>query len=292
MPGTMIFTAGVTSITINLPIYPYSCELHMPITVVERHPTGYAPGFDADATKASDYRILNTGKWQLPAAQKSALNVFFRDAALGRAETVTLNLGATPTGFFPFGPDKGDSGSFSVRLIAQQQGGMLLSPFKYWQDNISLVLVTAPAFTAGAGTAQGSFQIGTVTGLCYPQNTFAPVSQYNFRTDLSRSGVPHSVDGLTASDAWETQFDQQCNTGNAAALVAYLQVARAGDITIISAANYYVFGMDQGGAGTYTTRFLGSSRSKNEIVIKMTCENVNRWTVPLEFWMVSNDTPS
>lgn len=293
MSKTMqLVAADGTAITIDRPTWGYECEVHMPITVVERHPTGYADAFDADDTGAKDYRVLTDMKLQLPASQKLDLNNFLRDASLGRAENFTLRLGSTPTGFFPFGPDLGDVGDFSVRLLSQKQGGMLMAPYKYWQDNISLVLVSAPSYAPASGASQGELQIGTVSGLLYPQTLFNPSSIYNYQTGLSRSGVPYSIDGLELSDSWESSWDQQCNTGNAAALVDYLvSTGRGNDITITTAEDFYAYGMDQRSEGIYKSRFLGSSRSKNELVLKMVCDGFNRWTIPLNFWMKERVDP-
>jgi hypothetical protein len=275
--------ADNTTITLNNPVGAYSVALHMPITIPEKHPAGYGPAFDADNSGALDYRIIDTATWKLPAAQKAALNGFFRDAALGRAETVKLRLGSTSTGFFPGGPDLGDVGDFTVRVVSQDQGGMLLEPWKYWQDTLALVIVTAPSYTPEAGAAQGSLTIGTVDGLMYPQAGFNAMSRYNLRTDLSRSGVPYSVDGRVAADAWESEWLQRCNNGLAAELVEYLATARGGDIDIVSAPNYWVYGADNLAEASYSSRFLGSSRTRNDVVLKMTCEKYNHWSIPLRF---------
>lgn len=287
-PNTMQFvSADSTAITISLPLRGYGCEIHMPIIIAGKHPFGYAEPFDMDSAGSFDYRILTTCKLQLPASQKKALNEFLKNESYGRTENFTLRLGSIPTGFFPFGPDLGDVGDFTVRLLTQQQGGMLLAPLRYWQDDISLVLVSAPSYTPPAGVGQGSFIVGTVDGLLYPQNTFNPVSQYNFSTALSRSGVPSSMDGADSSNSYESTWDQQCNTGKAAELLAMLTgpLGRSKTISIIGAKDFYVYGSDKFSAGIYFSKFLGSSKTKNEIVISATCEGYNQWTMPLSFWL-------
>jgi hypothetical protein len=262
----------------------------MPIYTANRHPTGYA-FFDADNTGAKDYRILTTSRWQLPIAQKALLNEFLQDAAAGRCETITMSLGAISTGFFPFGPDFGDKGDFTVRLLSQNQSGMLLSPFKYFEDDLSFVMVSAPTPPAlPTQVSQGNLQIGTVEGLLYPQDTFKPSSRYNHQTGLSRTGAPYSIDGNDSGDSWETQFDHQCNTSLAAALVNFLvsSSGRTSEIDIITSLDNYAFGIDQGSNAHYIGNFLGSSRTKNELVIKITHDRYNRFTIPLSFWMKKN----
>jgi hypothetical protein len=284
--GKMQFIAGGSTITINRPGYGYAVDCVLPIVTADKHPSGYS-FFDRDASKTDHYRVLNTATWQLPTDQKLALNAFFRAASLGRCETVTLRLGATATGFFPFGPDYGDVGDFTVRLLSQVQSGILLSPWRYWQDGLSLVLVTAPAYALPSQVDQGSFQIGTVNGLLFPQEGFKPEARYNHRTDLSLSGVPSSIDGLESSDSWESSWDQQCNQSKAAALVSFLTGAtgRSADISVIAGENYYTFGGDNGSGNAYTCKFLGSSHERKKIIISIRHDRYNQFTIPMTFWM-------
>lgn len=284
---TIRFFNGSNSIEINRPSYGYQCEIHMPIYTANKHPSGYA-FFDADNTGGKDYRVLVMARWQLPIDQKAMLNNFLRDVSGGRCENITMSLGATPTGFFPFGPDLGDVGDFTVRLLSQNQSGILMSPLKYFEDELSLVLVSAPTPPAAPSiTSQGNFQIGTVTGLLYPQTTFRPTSQYNLQTGISRTGSPYSIDGNNSGDSWETKFYQQCNTSLAVALVNFMESTsgRASEIDIMTDLNYYAFGIDQGGSAHYIAQFLGSSKSSREIVLKITHERYNRFTIPMSFWM-------
>jgi hypothetical protein len=298
MSKTMTFTAGENSVTINRPMWGYTSEIHMPISVQPRAPSGYGffdpPEAGTGNLGTFDYRLCTIVE-QLPTAQKVALNAFFRDAGKGRCENVTLSLGNDPTGFFPFGPDLGDSGDFTVRMVGQEQGGMLFAPFKYFEDKITLVLIrgsTLPTYAIPAPIAQGNFQIGTLFGLLYPQNDFKPRSAYAMQTALSRTGDPFSVDGRAAGDAWETSFDQQCNAANAANLIALLVANRTTPINVIAPSDFYALGADQGASGTYSCNCLGSSHTKNEIVITVTHEHHNQFTIPLSFYSISTAEPA
>jgi hypothetical protein len=283
-----------TFIRLNLPCYGYETEIHMPITISDVHPGGfsfYDPPDGSSNLGTFDYRILSTAKWLLPASQKTDLNTFIRSSSKGRAQNFTLSLGSIPTGFFPFGPDLGDLGDFTIRLIEQKQGGMLYAPLKQWQDNLSFVLVSSPLYTADSGISQGKFQIGSVFGLLFPQNTFNPEYNYDYQTELSRSGIPNSIDGREASDTWVCSWEQQANAGKTAALISFLTgvYGRTADITILSSNNFYVFGIDNGDSGNYTCKFLGSSRAKNELVLKITHDGYNQFTIPLTFYMKQNN---
>lgn len=288
MSKTIRFTgADGTYIDVNRPSWQYDVDIHMPITISDIEPDGYS-FFDVSNNGAYDYRILSTAKLQLPAAQKANLNSFFKSTLKGRCETVTMALGSDPTGFFPFGPDLGDSGTFSVHVLSRTQSGQLLQPWKYWEDDIALVLVPpSPAYTPARGAIQGSLQIGTITGLMAPQAGFNPASNYKYQTLITRTGTPYSQDGREASDFWETSWDQQCNNGNASVLVAFLvsTAGRTADITITTPAAQYPYGSDKLSGGSFVSRFLGSSRSKNEVIIKISHNAYNHFLIPLSFWM-------
>lgn len=281
---TMTFTAGANSISVNLPGFGYESELHMPIQIEHAEDGSYS-FWDNNELGAADYRLCSTASLQLPPAQKSIMNEFFRNSLKGRCETISLALGSDPTGFFPFLPDKGDIGTFTVRLIDRKQSGMLLRPWKWFQDDIVMIMVSSPAYTAAAGIDQGPFRIGDISGLLFPQEGIKPEPSYQFLTELSRSGVPDSVDAPMAADCWSTSFEQNCNTGKAAALITYLRGRRTDDIDIEGPSNFYVYGMDQDDSGTYHSKLLGSSFDENEMVLKVKHEYFNRFTIPLSFWM-------
>ena len=287
MPSITL-TANGSTITIDRPQYGYNAEIHMPIHTSRYHPFGYG-FFDCGGNaKTFDYRICNTARWVLPADQKAALNDFLRDSAKGRNQNITISLGATSTGFYPGGPDLGDVGDWVFRVYERQQGGMTLSPYRHFQDEISLVLVTAPTAQAlPSGVDQGSLQIGSITGLMFPQQGYNPEAKYNASTGFSRSGVPFGIDGTMASDSWESAWTQRCNNGKAASLVDFLigTLGRANEITVITDYFNYIFGSDRGSNGAYICRFLGSSKTKNEIIIKCQHNRFNEWEIPLSFWM-------
>jgi hypothetical protein len=282
--GMLTFTAGSQSITIDRPGYGYTVDIHMPIAIPAVYPLGYGTPFDAGSTY--DYRILTIPEYLLSTTKKAYLNTFFRSAALGRCETVTLSLGVSASGFYPAGPDKGDVGDFTLRLLSQQQGGWLLSPWAYWSDALQFLIVSAPAYVLPSQVDQGPLQIGIVDGLRFPQAGFNPKSEYNYLSGLSAGGTPFALDGLEVSDFYESQWEQPLNHSNAAALVDYLvSTGRGNDIDIVGFNNDYIFGHDNSYGGTYSSLFLGSEKSSDEVVIKITHNHYNQFTIPLNWWM-------
>lgn len=131
-PRYVTFTAGANSIQVDMPVYGYTCDIVMPIFSQQDSNGAWSffdpPKSSSDATLGYyDYRTLNTAMWRIPAAQQTLLSAFFQDATLGRGEPIVMMLQAN-SGFYPFGPDKGDTGAFTVQLISQEQSGSLENP--------------------------------------------------------------------------------------------------------------------------------------------------------------------
>ena len=286
------FTNGVNSIQINMPVYGYAVDIVMPIAT-QKDAQGSPSFFDApvgpyDATLgAYDYRVLNTATWRIPAAQQTLLSAFFKDADRGRSEPVIMTL-QTDSGFYPFGPDLGDTGSFTVQLLTQDQGGRLSRPWNHFENQIQLVLITPPGgYSLPTPQSEGNFAIGSASGLRYCD--FTPLVIRNIGTALTASGVPCALDGSTSGDSYETGWTQLCNQGNAAALLSLLvsSSGRASDLSIVAPSNFYPFGVDNGsgGAGTFTAKLLGSKADAKTMTLTFTHDFFNRWSVPLNFWL-------
>jgi hypothetical protein len=221
------------------------------------------------------------------ASKRLEINNFLRNPAVGRCETVTLRLGATATGFYPFGADLGDVGDFTVRVVDITQTGMLFSPMRHFNGKFNFLMVTAPAYSLPTEVAQGNFEIGDVDGLMPPQRDVESESIYNYRTDITRGGTPYSVDGATASDAYITNFDVYCNKSKAGALLAYLvsSSGRTSDIDVV-ADSFYMFGADVGASDTYSTKCLGSEYDETRIVYRIRHDGSDRFIMPLMFWAI------
>ena len=286
----IVFTNGSNSVVVDVPTWPYSCEIIMPISSIkdsQGSPTFFDPpaSHGDDTLGTWDYRLLNTATWRIPAAQQITLSAFFKDATKGRGENVTMTL-QSGSGFFPFGPDLGDSGDFVVRLLSIDQSGRLGRPWNYFENAIQIVLVTPPGgYSLPTQYNEGSLSIGSVSGLQFVD--YASKTYRNIQHQLTASGVPYAIDGRTSGDSYEVGFTQLCNQGNAAALAALLvsTSGRSADITIVAPANFYLFGADNASAGTYTAKFLGASPNDKTVSIKMTNERFNQWSFPLTFWL-------
>ncbi|MDD5363397.1 MAG: hypothetical protein PHN88_14820 [Ignavibacteria bacterium] len=285
------------TVAVTMPNYGYSIEYHMPISKVKALDSSYpdAGFFDPPDENEPpvygtfDYRLCKIPAWILPSDSKLAMNAFFDSPLYGRGLNCIMDLGNTSTGFFPFGLDKGDTGKFTVRLLESTDSGMRLSPYKRFVESYTFVLVStdnvAPIFTEAL---QGDFQIGTCTGLLYPQAGFKPNSEKLIYNDISIAGVPDSIIGPAAAFSYISAFELLCNDSRAYTLLdGLINTVRSNDVTIIAPLFYYIFGYDKGTSGTYTCKLLGSTDDENETVIIMTHNGYQQWIIPLKFWRKS-----
>ena len=295
--GQCVFSSldGSYTVNVNRPQYPYDVELHAPICITQASDGAYPDSsfFDPlDPTNTYhggyDYRILVTSTWLMPSTQKAALNTFLRSVLGGRAQNFILSLGDNHTGFYPFGVDMGDYGDYIVRILSQDQGGVLASPFRWFEDQFAMVLVTPPSAPANIlAQAQGALSIGSyATGLMYPQDGFKAKSIYDIQTDISISGKPYSIDSPIISDSWETEFQLDLNSGNMQNLIYQLfSVTRTADVNIVAPSGFWPYGADQGAGGTYQCKFLGSEHTDKEVILKMSNIGFNQWQIPLNFYL-------
>jgi hypothetical protein len=270
---------GANSVQIPQPLYGYRVELSMSFKVIAAA-DGTRTSWDDTAALVPDKRTLIGLNFQCAESVQAYLQAFLNDAAKGRCETIILRLGATPTGFYPFGPDLGDVGDFTCGILRNAPGGVLLEPWLHFPTDLALTLVTAPAYSLPTVVPQGNFQIGTVTGLSFPQAGFTVSKENNWKTGVTNTGVPYSVDGKTAADRWTSAFANDGNASISGALLAFLKSTsgRGTDITIVAPDKFYMFGVENGAAGTYTTRLLD-----NKLII--THNRFDEFSIPLSFWM-------
>jgi hypothetical protein len=289
------------SITVNRPGWGYETEIHMPIAITQAEDGTYPEnGFfdplnEAGTTLGTyDYRVLSSSIWRMTNAQKNNLNSFMRSASLGRAQDFIMSVEAigVSSGFYPFDPTLGDNGDYQVRIITQDQSGKQMRPFRWYEEKFSMVMVSHSTGTIIVPTAraQGKFFIGSIaTGFMYPQAGFKPMAEYCYSTDLSITGVPSSMNGPVLDDSWTTSFELVCNASGAYQLVNQLvNVTRTADINLVVPTHFDVYGADwsvAGVGGTYKSKFLGSSRTDKEVVLKIIHEGYDRFRIPLTFWL-------
>lgn len=265
------------------PDYGYEVVARMNIHVVKCADGSYKNYDDGNAYDQRICRFTMT----VTAAVATALIAKFRNT--DRGETITLSLGTDPVGFYPFGPDLGDVGDFTVRILSFRELPWGMQPYGHIPVEVEMVKVTAPAYSPGAGRTEGVTQIGTVTGLRWPDPGYTPQPDYSVKHVLARSGTPYVEDTGKGDDRYVSEFTLPCCTSNAALVAAYMTgTGRGNNIAIVPGANGYMFGateQDGTGAGTYVARLILGDRNGTDLVMRHV--DWDRWEIPLRFWMVS-----
>lgn len=261
---------GADSVEIDYPEWEYISRIHLAIEPVET--TNGWDVWNNDIT--NDYRSCSISRSVLDEADGVALDAFM---LAHRGLTLNMAIG-TESNFFPFGPDLGDTGTFTIQIMDRKFGQF--DQFNQFSKSWNLVMISKPAYDLPAVTHQADFQIGTVDGLLYPQTGIESSRVYGIKTNVSYGGDPFSVD--IRRNIHETSFVQKCNQGLAAELLSFLSGAtgRYQDITIIAPDNYYLFDPVQGASGTYTCKLI-------QKVIECRYIAYEEFDIPLNFWMKS-----
>jgi hypothetical protein len=297
---TILGADNVTTTSCKIPEYGYDVEIHLPIHVAEKHPFGYSM---FDAGTAYDYRILSINSILFDVPNHESLVGYFNDATFGRGENVTFQLGATPTGFFPFGADLGDKGNFVCRVLDFQESGVLYSPYKYVNSQWRFVLVSAPAYTLPTEIDQGDLVIDEVSGLMPMQKDVDLEIHRAIRTDLTRDGSPYSVDGVANlkppyARGGEVAFhrditlDLILNKSKAAALLYTIVNSIRTDARTFQTSNYNkaIYGaLDINPDFYLDALFLGSERTENEIIYRIAHETHDRFTMQIKVFAQGTD---
>lgn len=235
----------VGSITLPPPEFGYRCEMRRAIDTTET-----ATGIElVDNGTAFDTRVCKIPRILFTAAQ--VLEAAWIKENQG--EELTLDLGSSHTGFFPFGPDYGDTGLFTVVITARKYTGLLQAPYMHFGLELEITLQGSRSAVVPVGIDEGDVQIGNVTGLMYPQESINNPYEYGINSQVGAGGfTEHSNNNY---DVYATDFILRCNTSKAAAVAHFFRLyGRAESFTIITGANNYLFGFLRGGSGSYTVK--------------------------------------
>jgi len=202
--------------------------------------------------------------WFLGLADTNSLIDIFQDSAKGRAADVTIKLG-TSSGWYPFGPDKGDSGDFIVRLLGVSPMASIGHPADYFRTSCEFVFVGSyPVYALPSTQIDGSLQIGTIANLRYPQSMHVQTARYAVRTSVTHNASAYANDRTSTADEYECSMDLTQCQANAALLVNHLAgTVRANNVNVIPPANSYLFGRENGSTATYVCQWI-----QKEITVK------------------------
>ena len=276
MSSTIIFNSNGVNYSLKTPKYNYITNINLSLIHVRLMPRGWSiwdNGAENDNRSCEAEFLLN-------ATDTETLRTIFSDVNKGRILPFNLNLGSN-SGFFPFGPDWGDSGIFQCELIDMVPGPVYEEPWLWFETKLIFKKVTKPSYNLPTQISEGELQIGTITGLRYPPPMPKSNYKHGFTTQQTRDGTVYFIDKTSNADYAETKLSMFCNQSKAAALISHLvNVVRDNNVNIIAPANNYIFGLEASGSGTYVCQFL------NEI-IKIKHERFDGFSFDLSFYRVS-----
>jgi hypothetical protein len=215
--------------------------------------------------------------FELDAEEQAKLVQLLNSSSYGRGSAaVTLTL-PTGSGFHPFGPDKGDTGDFTVAMQLISARGIGEAPYLYFHTDVLLTnQSTFPTYTIVDDVDEGSWTFGTIAGMRMPTGWFQPMVHYAVDGQLQRNGIVQFVDRGQSGDHYETSFGLVMNEAKAARLIAYLtDSVRATQFTITPGSGMYPFGYDLGTTGAMDVRLIQTR-------IELTHELYNRFTCNIQ----------
>jgi hypothetical protein len=240
--------AGSNTVYIPFPLYGYESTITMGMRVSEKLSTGLYRIYDRGV--AYDIRTCRA-MFLLNRANAEQLHDLYKDADKSRAYSLTMVL-PSGSGFFPFGPDKGDAGSFQVRIIGLEHYGTSDQPRGWFRTEITMVAESYPVYSVEDAVADGPIQIGTITGLRWPDSGVQPAYDYAVSTVTTQDGSPYTIDKWSNADAYETSLNLSLNDRGAQRLINHLTgTVRGAQFNILSINNGYMFGIDLTTTGYY-----------------------------------------
>ena len=272
MSTTVTFTRGSSSYTLYAPMYGYRSACQMDIQRTETG-TGRVETWDS----GTEYRMFE-GDFLVDATTRSAV-LALRNMVRDTAHTLTLSLGVTASGFFPFGPDLGDTGDFVVKIIGIDDTGIKYSPWLTSAMSLRMLMVSAPEYEMEDDFDEGDFFIGSLTGMAQPQESFTVSHERKYVSVVTKGGSHSPIDSGAGNDAKAAQFTVKARKPKAQALMDYLCIAMRGNsVAIDNTANLYPFGVTvaSGGGSVISVR-------NNRSMIECVHEDFNLWSFPLDF---------
>lgn len=283
----IIFTApdGVTTLELDPPLWGYKTTIKMPLYQSERA-DGSVGVFDAGVNY--DRRVCEC-TFQVNFTDAGSIIAFFRDKVLGRGNQVTLTLPAfTPFDgcrWFPFGPDKGDYGVYTVQIVDLKPSGQQIDPFRWWNITMKMLYIDGPEpeYSLPAATDYGNIQIGDVSYLRYPESTFQSEALYNIDQRVLMGGSAGVVDNGYDADQWRVTFELSGTRKKFAELLNYLTVVNRNattklypELNIVTQDYQFIFGRENSGAGAYSALLLNK-------VLDVTHVNFDLYKMQLSF---------
>lgn len=260
--------------TLPRPEYPYETTIDLP--------------FDIEQLDSGKYNLFDWGaiadkrscvcQFIMTVEQYGNLVDMIKTDLRSQDYDLILHAGC---GFFPFGPDKGDSGPFVVSAEMIDREGIGPTPYRYFRVKFRFINTGSwPVYSLPAEVSEGQLQIGGISGCRAPQEWFKPKARYEVDALMKESASVVFTDRGTNADRYSTQLPFVGNESKTAALLNYLLTIRTGAFDLITPEYSYPFDEDNASSGTYSVRLVQNQ-------IKITHHHYNRFTFDLTLSMES-----
>lgn len=272
---------GVVTFEVRKPLFGYRTIIILPFDIQEIS-NGKWGIFDNGGT--NDIRQCEA-QFTLTASQTLTLMGALRVDDDGRNREWFINLLAN-SGFFPFGPDKGDVGEFKIAVEIIDRQGIGPAPYKFFRLSLRFTNIgTFPSYTPptdpDGGAANTKFKIGTVANVRFPEQWFQPDTQYADDVQILQGATAKFMNRGESGDRYTTRFTSPMTNAKCANVISYLVgTARAANFTIVTSADYFAFGRDKGGAATYTVKMISDR-------IEIANPFFNRFNLTTEFGYIN-----
>jgi hypothetical protein len=227
------------SIALDNPHYDYTVEYHWAIKSEAKK--GYYKHWD-NGSQYDRFVCKNIKFWVTKAAAET-LSELLLDPDYMRISNFTLNLGTTPSGFFPASPRYGDVGNFTVNILSANPTGVMLDQFSHFEYVFTFAIINTPSYTLPVLSSDGLISIDYLTNAFrWPADGFSPSIESGVVKSQANNRTVSHVDTGRNSDGITTSFVCEGSAGNVGHLINYLQSSRGNAITFGAHGNYYPFG--------------------------------------------------
>lgn len=264
---TLTLNDDSNEINVTVPVFTYNTTIQYPWSIVELENGAYSFWDDGGAY---DKRWCDV-EFEIAGADVDTLMTYIKST--GRADNDLKLTMSSGSGFHPFGPDKGDEGTFEISLIMRKFPRQVMEPFKYFLGEFRMINTGAyPAYTPPSEVDEGEFQFGTVTDCRFPISWFGANERTGVYDTLEEDSEVQYIDRGSGDEQDTTEFDWLMNESKCAAVLSYINTNRTTQFNIVAGTDFYPFGRELGGNGTFPVRMINN-------VLKIKHDNYNRYNI-------------
>lgn len=267
-------TSNGRALQLNPPQYPYTVTINMCMRSIE---AVYGRIHWLDQGKDYDGRSVDV-KWLLNYERSQQLQDMMTDEA--RENDVRFTC-PDDSGFFAFGPDKGDAGFFWGKLNEVSAPGMKYKPYRHFETSTVFNMISTPEYEIPSAPNEGKFQLGAVSGIRQMQREINNIIDTGVNRNESISGKITTVDLTDASDIYDADIQILAGTHKMAEIIRHIQIdIRGNTFAINNQCNNFLFGATRAASDEY------------EVILrdnKLVCNQIgfNRWTLDLKLRLVA-----